>query len=88
MSEDQQQRVGTETGSPRKIFLQAEPLQCSGRRFKVCAVTSVALHARRTALQNRGQGTAVRWESGAWVDPLGEKAHNCTAEIRNKAMEE
>lgn len=27
MSEDQQQRVGTETGSPRKIFLQAESLQ-------------------------------------------------------------
>lgn len=27
MSEDQQQRMGTETGSPRKIFLQSESLQ-------------------------------------------------------------
>lgn len=39
MSEDdQQRRVGTETGSPRKIFLQAEPLQWIRKTFQgVCS---------------------------------------------------
>lgn len=32
--EDQQQRVGTETGSPRKVFLQAEPLQWIRKTFQ------------------------------------------------------
>lgn len=48
----------------------------------------MALPACRTALQNRGWGTAGRWESGGWVEPVGEETHNCTAEIRSKPMEE
>lgn len=54
----------------------------------VCLVTGLTLQASRTALQNRGWGTAVKQESGGWMEPVGEKTHNCTAEIRNKHMEE
>lgn len=36
--EDQQQRVGTMTGSPRKILLQADPLQWIRKTFQgVCS---------------------------------------------------
>lgn len=86
--EDQQQRVGTETGSPRKTFLQTEPLQWIRKTFQGLCSHWCGFACMQNSPAEQRSGHTVRWESGAWVDPVWEKTHNCTAEIRNKAMEE
>lgn len=68
-------------GVPERHSSELGPCTGIGNAFQ-------GLFSHFVCMQNRGEATAVRWGSGGWVRPVAEETHDCTAEIRNKPMEE